>query len=219
MRLFHVSSLRSLMVRALSRVERMIANDGWLYRMLEPHPASFSALQRTHRDRAGLRLDNAAIAKEDGMADLFVSNPNGRLAWHRQTYSLRAEQHAKAARLRNPQAVSPVRVVSKTLPSLFAPYGTTLLNVFLVDAEGSDGLIVRQLLRTPQRTQMIIYESVCLPEAEQRELLAALEQDGYEITSTPSGTIALRPDTGRVVGPGAAPTTGPPRPPSPEQSR
>jgi len=173
----------------------LIVKGGWEGVLVEPHPDAFAALQRTHHGRDGLRLENAAIADKDGTTELFVSPATGKPDWHRQTYSLRPEQHAQAARLGETREVYPITVASKTLRTLFEQHGVTVLDLFMVDVEGSDGMIVRQLLQTTMRPRMIVYESAFLLESEQRALLASLTEADYETIQTSVDTIATRPET------------------------
>lgn len=156
---------------------------------MEPHPHSFAKLCDTYNGIPGQWLDNSAVSDIDGEIDLYCSDLTGVPIWREQTFSLIKSQHARAARISGEQIFS-VRVPAKTLNTLFHDHNVEALDVFHVDAEGSDFKIILQLLNTRIRPSVIIYENAFLEESDQTFLSTALEAENYCLTHTPLDTIA-----------------------------
>jgi FkbM family methyltransferase len=131
----------------------LLVEGGWRGLLIEPLPDMFRALQKTYAAFPDLQLLNCAIADHDGILKLYRLDPaaiaiNGlppealgvttartdRGFLTRKDYMERLAAHTRT-----------VEVPCCTLPHVLAVQNIAELDVIVIDTEGYDWLIVRQL--------------------------------------------------------------------------
>ena len=175
----------------------------WRGIMVEPVPYVFERLRRNYAGIDRVALENVAIADHDGVADFhyFAENPqstHGKLTdaphapHQRETIEAMRLTMAQLGSLSRDHVESHSRILDHdteivstevaccTLRSLLARHDVARLDLLVIDAEGYDFEIIRQLDFAAYRPRVLVYEDIHLQSDHVacRELLEGL---GYEL--------------------------------------
>ena len=101
---------------------------------------------------------------------------------------VRVDEDAAAMILAQRTAID---VPCSTLPSLLAKHGITAIDILVIDAEGSDWMILKQLDLDRFRPALIYFEILNLPDSETEEAIATLGQYGYRFYATSGNANAF----------------------------
>lgn len=161
--------------------------------LVEPIPEAFQRLQDNYRDRPGIRCENCAIGDRDGVFPIWRVTGKDLPFWATQWSSFeRRVVERNCRQLRVPHSIESVDVATLTLPSLLAKHQVIELGLVQIDTEGYDDQIIRLLLETELRPQVIAYEHCHLDSARRNATIDRLSSAGYRFCRVGSDTIALR---------------------------
>lgn len=149
--------------------------SGWTGVMVEPQPAVFARLRETVGDRAGIRLVNAAVSADAGTVPFFAPADD----------ALGSLEPVEGATRIDVRAIT------------FADLGLTRLDLLLIDTEGHDWVVLRQV---DLRPRLIVYEHLHLQAGDRRAARDHLRGLGYELLEEGLDTLALRPDDDALTG-------------------
>lgn len=159
---------------------------------VEPLPSAFSQLQKNYADIGGLAFENAAIGNVDGAIELFVpegADRNSRLSQKASMSAAVVKNHVGVGRLEK------LSVPSITMSTLLDKHQIRHISLLVVDTEGFDFEIVKQLLsETELRPSIVQYELVHLSRAEREAGRRLLEECGYRFQENWKDMIAVRKD-------------------------
>jgi FkbM family methyltransferase len=192
---------------AHDHLQSHIRRRGWRGVMVEPVPYVFERLRANYGDLERVKLENAAIAESDGELPFWhlpeTSEPESRGLpdWYHALGSL-----SRDAVLANRDLIpgleeklvsTPVRCL--TLDSLLARHGLDRVDLFAVDTEGYDAVVVGQLDLARVRPRLILYEHYHLGDEERSACRERLAESGYEILEEHFDTFALDPLPDRLT--------------------
>jgi len=180
-----------------SPVAEFILQKGWRGVMVEPVWHVFERLSENYRGQAGVTLINAAVSDETGYRDFWYLERNTELLpGYDQLGSFDKACLLASAEKMFPgyekylKSQSVPCVAMRVLPYLLASRKKRF-DVVLVDAEGADAMIVRQIDFQVNPPKLIIYEHIHLPKAEQEALGVFLKGHGYTLKSEAGDTLAV----------------------------
>jgi FkbM family methyltransferase len=165
---------------------------------VEPVPEHFKTLQNTYDDRPLVQCAKVAVSDKTGRASMYVipdeaaDDPRypGWAPAASSLYKTRTALHwPDIAPL-----VQDITVETLTLSTLISAYNITDIDVFQIDAEGADYMILRQLDFEQFKPLVINLEIVNLPSGEQAKTRALLDKQGYIYQKTGYDLVALRKD-------------------------
>ena len=173
--------------------------------LVEPVREYFDALEDAYRDLPGVRVENAAIAEEEGVRDFYRLAPGCEhpdYPWLAQLGSLRRERMTDlwdrcdglelSDEPRNfwhqHQVVEKVRCL--TLDQLLERHGLKHIELLQIDTEGYDYEILRTIDFSRLRPQFINYERGLLDE-EEPACRAMLRDAGYALFDWSQDTLAV----------------------------
>ncbi len=166
-------------------ISSLVRELGWAGVLVEPNPHNFLLLQEHYRAFPQIKLENAAIAAEDGTVQLYrpkelldgSHNPlKGKDSLHPESfskYSWMAENWA--------DLVEPIEVPALCLDSLFEKYSLREIHFFVCDTEGHDKVILDQLDLSRFAPSFIQFEFVHLGSQEVATLVQRLRSHGYRV--------------------------------------
>ena len=164
-------------------------NRNWSGVLLEPHPRAFACLKNSYSRHSKLSLVQAAIAHTDGDVELFCSPDFSLWNWKSQTASLLNEVHERF----RPRQKSHFELVrGLTIKTLVKQQNLNHVDIVCVDTEGTDSMVVEQILAADLRPTIISWESWLVPAEEQDQLVKKMLAMGYEIEDSPPDTHAYR---------------------------
>jgi FkbM family methyltransferase len=169
--------------------------------LVEPVREYFDALRVAYRGLPTVRLENVAIAEEEGERDFFRLPPDmdptehGHMEWLAQLSSLRPDRferyddhEGRKALLHQFSTVE--RVQCWTLDQLLERHGLDHVDLLQIDAEGYDYEILRTIDFSQLRPRFINYERVLLHEDEPA-CRAMLTDVGYVLFDWDLDTLAV----------------------------
>jgi len=159
---------------------------------IEPQREAFRRLQANCSDLANAILINAALGDCNDSRTMFRVKPD------RGDY-LRTGQLASFDRsviLREPGIretdIEEIQVEVRTLASCLGHAGVTQIDIAQIDCEGSDDMVVAQVLQLSSPPAIIRYEGKHLSRRASRDVISRLIAAGYEIAFSPVDVIAVR---------------------------
>jgi FkbM family methyltransferase len=162
-----------------------ILDHAWRGVMVEPVPYVFERLLRNYAGVEGVTCANVAVGSRDGTAPFFhlrEAAPDEPLPrWYDAIGSFSRE-----AVLRHAHTIPDVehRIVQREVPvvtfdSLCRRHGLERVDLLLIDAEGHDSEILRDVDLGRHHPRMVVYEHFHLPAAERQRCRHSLEEAGY----------------------------------------
>ena len=160
----------------------------WRGIMVEPSPSAFRRLRQRYASNPQVMLENAAIATRDGRLPFWevrppsAGNPPELIGSYDLLGSLSREALVDHPFLRDVESrLMRTEVEALTLPSLLRKHGFERVDLVLVDTEGYDYEIVKQVELGPGRPRMLIYEHCLLAPADREACRTLLAGAGYEL--------------------------------------
>lgn len=210
---FHMVVGRLLLSRSPLSIVQVGAFDGvawdWLHPyvcrglmkgiLVEPQADVFARLCQNYRDCSGLFLENVAIGPRDGMEFLYrLKREYHHLsATPEQLASFRPEiimKHFRGTGYRAEQLLEKEPVACARVETLVQKHGLKRVDLLQIDAEGSDGEILRSCEIGRLRPSIIHYEHAHLEEEEREQCWELLVREGYRFIPGPMDTLAFRRD-------------------------
>jgi FkbM family methyltransferase len=183
----------------LDPLHHQVEKRRWRGILVEPIPYVFARLQQVWAGNDRLALENVAIGDHDGEATIFYlpqSADEHLPSWYDALASFR-----KDVVLKHRDYIPDIddRIAQMTVPvltfdSLCAKHSLGRVDVILIDTEGYDFEIIKQIDLDRYRPKIVIYESLHLAAADQEACLRLFRSHGYEAIVSPMDTFCLRPD-------------------------
>lgn len=180
----------------------MIVERDWRGVMVEPVPYVFERLRDNYAALERVTVENAAVADRDGRRPFYHLAPSadyrseGLPQWYDGIGSFSRDAVLDHRRLIPDIETRLVQtdVPCLTFDSLCAKHGLTHVDLLLVDTEGYDHEILRQIDLSAHRPALVVYEHYHLGEHDQESCRQELRAAGYELLSEGFDTWCLRPD-------------------------
>ncbi len=169
-----------------------LIEGGWRGVLAEPLPDMFERLRETYAEHPELTLANCAIADYDGTLTLERIKPEIVASGLIREEALGMASAFKDDRFRKeiiasghyPDAandyVESVDVACLTLPHFLEQHGITEIHVMMIDTEGADWMIARQLDLDRFRPSLVCLEYHHLSGDDMRDCCAKFLKHGYQ---------------------------------------
>jgi FkbM family methyltransferase len=166
-------------------------NGVWEGVLVEPIPDMFAALQKNYNGCSGLHFANCAIAEYTGTLKMTRAHPQliaqGIFPpeYAGMTTSLRREAFFQRGKLTAQQealvekGLIDIDVPCCTLPALIREYHIDKIDLLMIDAEGADWQIARQLDLQLFKPRLICLEYEHFSDADKQACIAHFEKHGY----------------------------------------
>jgi FkbM family methyltransferase len=170
--------------------------DNWRGVLVEPIPAQFDALKRNNAHRSNLQFEMSVITDYNGRATLYCSNGTDYESCYSSIDKGAVLTSQKMIHGIEGTKVIPIDCNAMTLGALFTKYDVERLDLLVVDTEGHDYGIVRQLLdKTTVRPGIIQYEHGFMTREKEHECRALLAKAGYDVLAVGVDTIGVKKTT------------------------
>lgn len=180
-------------------LQEYVNGGGWRGVLVEPIPYVFAELRRRHGRNPNLQLVNAAIAENDGTAEIFYLPKDDDSAlppWYDAIATFRRE----VIETHTPwipdieSRISTMAVPTMTFDSLCASCQVDRIDLVQIDTEGYDFEIVKQVDLDRFKPALILYEHYHLRPGEREACEHHLESHGYRSISNFMDTLSVRID-------------------------
>lgn len=163
-----------------------IRRRGWSGVMVEPVPEVFERLRRNYAGAEGVALENAAISDHDGRASFHTLVADGTGdgpaidgADMFGSLSPGAVEAIAQAFPDHPRRIETIEVPCLSFESLCRKHGVEGADVLVIDTEGHDHEILRQIDFDRIRPRIVVYEYCHLEPEVRRACVNRLERVGY----------------------------------------
>jgi FkbM family methyltransferase len=175
----------------------------WRGIMVEPVPYVFERLRANYGQRSGVALENAAIADRDGKLPFYhLSEAEDRLAaglprWYDGIGSFSQDAVLRHASLLPglESRLTCIEVACLTFTSLCVKHRVDRIDLLIVDTEGYDHEILRNIDWSVHRPRLVVYEHYHLTGEQSDRLRADLQRLGYELKEEGFDTWCLHTAT------------------------
>ncbi|MBY0360176.1 MAG: FkbM family methyltransferase [Candidatus Obscuribacterales bacterium] len=173
----------------------LIKTKKWKGILVEPVPYLYDKLQHNYADCTDLIFENVAISNKEEIRDFwFPQNINGQPEWFYQLGSFSRDvilKHADAIPDLD-KMIDRVSLPCISLSSLLKRNKITKFDVLLIDTEGYDFEIIKQIDFSFCKPKIIIYEHKHLKTQDQKACLHYLKEHGYQLTEEQTNTLAFQ---------------------------
>jgi FkbM family methyltransferase len=157
--------------------------------LVEPISSAFTSLVDSYRDNTGIEFFQLAIGDHTGELEMHMplgAESELRLTQKASFSESIARKHARDGR------VSRVCVPVLTFADFLERSGLQSVTVFVVDTEGYDFHILRQLFESSLRPEIIQLEIVHLDERERNGVRNLMSSNGYKFVENQKDCVAFR---------------------------
>lgn len=182
-------------------LRELAESHSWSGVLVEPVPYVFARLRAQRGADSRVRLENAAIADSDGVAQLHHLRPRrdgeDLPEWYDQLGSF-----SLPTILKHEEAIPNIRdllvsteVRTLTFDSLCAKHQLPSFDLLHIDVEGFDWEVLRQIDLQRYQPDIVLYERVHLSDGDAAAARRRLETAGYSVLDGVFDTVAVRRKT------------------------
>jgi FkbM family methyltransferase len=171
----------------MDHLEPFVRARGWRGIMVEPVPWVFERLRANYGDLPGVTLENVAIADRDGtlpfhhLAEAHGEDLDRLPGWYQAIGSFSLEsvlEHRREIPDIDRRVVT-IDVPCMTFETLCRNHGVGRIDVLVIDTEGYDWEVLRQVDLVERRPTVLVYEHLHLPAAVRERAHTLLREAGY----------------------------------------
>jgi FkbM family methyltransferase len=169
-------------------LQSLIRSNPWRGILVEPNPRAFERLRENYADLGRVELANVAIAGSDGRLPFFeIEPPEDPASWellgeYDRLGSLSREVLLGHDWIKNvDRRVVRTEVDALTFESLCRRHRVERVDLLVIDTEGYDFEIVRQLDLADRRPRLLVYEHGLLTAEERKQCRVLMRKAGYEL--------------------------------------
>ncbi|MEO1623807.1 MAG: FkbM family methyltransferase [Bacteroidota bacterium] len=165
----------------------------WQGLLVEPQSTALRQLRHHYRHAKGLSYEQSAISDQSGKQTFYFFRPAPELPhWVSQLSSFHRPL-LEAVQDRLPTAIIDSQDMNcLSLSELLAKHQVNKLDLLMIDAEGHDFHILRQLDFARHSPRLIFYEHCHLSSSDQKAAHQLLRDQGYALYPSSFNTIGLR---------------------------
>lgn len=180
-------------------IHTRVVGNHWRGVLVEPDPENYNALIRNYQGSDGLTFVRAAVTDTNGSALLYRFNSVPIQEIGAESHSVDKDTFLRSAKLlgiRHPeQHVEEILVPSLRIAQLIRDFHVDRIDLMVVDAEGSDGVILTDLIETDLRPSMILYESLMMSPSQHAFINSSFRTEGYDSIIMSQDTFLFRGTT------------------------
>jgi len=160
----------------------VVRNLGWTGVLIEPNPIQFEQLKTNYRGREGLTFKCAAVSETPAALPFYVFNAEryGRPfpPWWSEISSLHKYHLERELPIDVHSYIDSIQVPILTLRQIVDEINCNV-DLIVMDVEGHETLILRDLLRSGIRPNVIVFEHKHMPSPILREIKNEFSAQGY----------------------------------------
>ena len=165
-------------------IHPFVKNYKWQGLLLEPLPDIFEKLQRNYQNRAGVVLCNAALSDGDGSMTFYRIKPgpdipewcNGVGSFSRETILSHKDRFPS---IENHLVEQTVQALS--FSAIVEKHDIKRIDVVMIDTEGYDYEVLKQIDFQRFRPSLVIYEQIHLNATVKKASIELLNKAGYAV--------------------------------------
>jgi FkbM family methyltransferase len=187
-------------------IHTFVVRDGWSGILVEPLRDMFDRLVENYRKQKKLIFENVAISDKNGMREFwYLKKEDDEVddvipAWYEALGSFMPEVVLKSAKkIPNMEDyMTKEQVKCITFETLVQKHNVEKIDIVVVDTEGYDFQVIRQIDFERFKPSVILYENKHLKDDEKKECKRYLRKNGYKLIRKGGNTIAFIGKVNRV---------------------
>lgn len=178
-------------------IYKLVRKHRWAGILIEPVPYLFEKLKQNYQGCDDLIFENVAVSKEDGWHDFWYvleSKDCSLPEWYNQLGSFSKDVILKHRRSLPglDDMLTKVAVKCVSLSTLLQTSGVKHVNLFLIDTEGYDFEVIKQINFSLLRPEIIMYEHKHLSPDDAAKCAQYLASFGYTVIREGINTLAYK---------------------------
>jgi FkbM family methyltransferase len=170
-------------------IRKYVTRYHWKGILVEPQEAAFRALIENYRDEPQLAFERAAIAEEDGAAQMYMPRGDERVGSVLATF----DRDVLVRRVGRHAAIETFTVPTLSIRTLLRKHGIAVVDLLQIDAEGFDAQIIRMYDFAIAKPRIIRFEHINLSLRQRQESVRRLRDLGYRMAKSSIDTVAYLP--------------------------
>jgi FkbM family methyltransferase len=177
-------------------LRHFVHKSGWRGILVEPVPLYYNALKTNYAESEGLIFENIAISDTAGHQEFhYLEDPAGDLPeWARGLGSFYLDE-VTSAQIPGRDAndyLKTIRVPCLTVSELLERHCHPDINLLIIDAQGFDGRIIKQLDFNELTPEVVVFEHILLDPDEKQDCCKRLESAGYLLLQDQWDVVATK---------------------------
>ena len=160
--------------------------------LVEPIPEYFLNLKNNYKDQNNIVLDNSAISVDEEQTLMFKVDSKFYKLYHDHVYGLSSfdKSHLTKHGVRNKHIISE-KIKTISIRDLLKKHNFLDLDLLYVDAEGYDGEIIKEFIKTVETRPILIFEYVHIDYNIFKDVIKLLDQNNYKILRCSENVVAF----------------------------
>ena len=179
----------------------VLRNAFWSGVLVEPNPMLFEQLKNNYAGHPRLSFKCAAISDSPGVLPLYVVTRPGYEGefphWWSEVSSLDKDHLLRELPEECHALIDQIEVPVLTLRDIMSDGPGKNVNLIVMDVEGHEPPILRYLLNSNIRPDVLVFEHKHMPQSVRMEFATEFYRQGYRTKSYGRDTVIYRPIAGR----------------------
>ena len=160
--------------------------------LVEPIPEYFLNLKNNYKDQNNIVLENSAISVDEEQKLMFKVDSKFYELYHDHVYGLSSfeKSHLIKHGIRNKHIISE-KIKTISIKDLLKKHNFLDLDLLYVDAEGYDGEIIKEFIKTVETRPILIFEYVHIDYNIFKDVIKLLDQSNYKILKCSENVVAF----------------------------
>jgi len=160
--------------------------------LVEPIPEYFLNLKNNYKDQNNIVLENSAISVDEEQKLMFKVDSKFYELYHDHVYGLSSfeKSHLIKHGIRNKHIISE-KIKTISIKNLLKKHNFLDLDLLYVDAEGYDGEIIKEFIKTVETRPILIFEYVHIDYTIFKDVIKLLDQSNYKILRCCENVVAF----------------------------
>lgn len=178
-------------------IHKYIVQNNWNGVLVEPIPEYFERLKNTYNNHPNLQLLNCAISNKDGVRIIYdISSHAPRIIWEiirtKASFSKEVLMHRTWYIPGLSKYIETKTVKCRTLPSLIKLTKLNHIDLYVIDTEGYDYEIIKQINFNYKPPKYVYYEHFHLSQKDILKSWKLLINNGYQVSHDSRNTFATK---------------------------
>lgn len=175
-------------------INKYINRFNWQGILVEPQKDAFLALKDNYRTKNRLIFENVAITKEVGEIDFYKCSSSILSSVNPDLWFINRKTKGKKSWYLNKiksSSTKKIKVNSITFTKLIEKHSVKKIDLLVIDTEGYDYEIIKEINFSKIKPYMIRYEDLFLTRKEKRKCFEFLKKKGYVVMDLGSDSFAI----------------------------
>jgi len=174
----------------------VLRNTAWSGILIEPNPWLFEQLKVNYQGREGLEFKRAAVSDSSGVLPLYIVDGRGKEttfpSWWSEISSLDKNHLMRELPAECHAYIDEIEVPVVTVLEIMSETAARDIDLIAMDVEGHEPAILRHILQSGIRPDVLVFEHKHMAESALREVMTQFGRCGYRAKTYGRDTVFYR---------------------------